>query len=108
MRSLFPEIRAGHIEMRDVTFRYPSASPATLSPSLNLKIKPGERIGIIGRVASGKSTLGRVLCGLYPPTGGEMTIDGLDSRQYHPAPVARDIPLRGQERKCSAGRSATI
>jgi ATP-binding cassette subfamily C protein LapB len=35
-------------------------------------------------VASGKSTLGRVLCGLYPPTSGEMVVDGLDSRQYHP------------------------
>ena len=51
---------------------------------LNVKIEPGERIGIIGRVASGKSTFGRVLCGLYPPTSGEMLVDGLDSRQYHP------------------------
>ena len=35
-------------------------------------------------MASGKSTFGRVLCGLYPPTSGEMLVDGLDSRQYHP------------------------
>ena len=49
-----------------------------------MKIEPGERIGIVGRVASGKSTLGRVLCGLYAPTSGELLIDGLDSRQYHP------------------------
>ena len=83
MRSIVPEIRAGHIELRDVSFRYPNASRDSLS-GLNLKIEPGERIGIIGRVASGKSTLGRVLCGLYPPTEGEMLVDGLDSRQYHP------------------------
>ena len=82
-RSIVPEIRAGHIETRDVTFRYPGAGRDSLS-DLNLKIEPGERIGIIGRVASGKSTLGRVLCGLYAPTGGEMLVDGLDSRQYHP------------------------
>jgi ATP-binding cassette subfamily C protein LapB len=83
MRSIVPEIRAGHIELRDVSFRYPNASRDSLS-GLNLKIEPGERIGIIGRVASGKSTLGRVLCGLYAPTEGEMLVDGLDSRQYHP------------------------
>jgi ATP-binding cassette subfamily C protein LapB len=83
MRSIVPEIRAGHIELRDVDFRYPNAGRDSLS-GVNLTINPGERIGIIGRVASGKSTLGRVLCGLYTPTGGEMLVDGLDSRQYHP------------------------
>jgi ATP-binding cassette subfamily C protein LapB len=83
MRSIVPEIRAGHIELKDVAFRYPNASRESLS-DINLKINPGERIGIIGRVASGKSTLGRVLGGLYPPTSGEMLVDGLDSRQYHP------------------------
>ncbi|HVU31144.1 MAG TPA: type I secretion system permease/ATPase [Sphingomicrobium sp.] len=83
MRSIVPEIRAGHIELRDLTFRYPEASRDALS-HVNLKIEPGERIGIIGRVASGKSTLGRVLCGLYAPSEGELLVDGLDSRQYHP------------------------
>jgi ATP-binding cassette subfamily C protein LapB len=83
MRSIVPEIRAGHIELNGVTFRYPNAGRDSLD-GINLKIGPGERIGIIGRVASGKSTLGRVLCGLYAPTDGEMLVDGLDSRQYHP------------------------
>jgi ATP-binding cassette, subfamily C, bacterial LapB len=83
MRSIVPEIRAGHIELKDLSFRYPNASRDSLS-GVNLKIEPGERIGIIGRVASGKSTLGRVLCGLYPPSEGELLVDGLDSRQYHP------------------------
>ena len=82
-RSIVPEIRGGHIEFRDVSFRYPNASRDSLS-GVNLKIEPGERIGIIGRVASDKSTLGRVLCGLYAPGSGELLIDGLDSRQYHP------------------------
>jgi ATP-binding cassette subfamily C protein LapB len=83
MRSIVPQIRVGHLELRDVSFRYPNASRDSLS-SVNLKISPGDRIGIIGRVASGKSTLGRLLCGLYPPGSGEMLVDGLDSRQYHP------------------------
>ena len=83
MRSIVPEVRAGHIELVNVSFRYPNAGRDSLS-DLNLRIGPCERIGIIGRVASGKSTLGRVMCGLYPPTEGEMLVDGLDSRQYHP------------------------
>src|SRR5690242_5166402 len=83
MRSIVPEIRSGHIELRDVSFRYPNAGRDALS-GVNLRINPGERIGIIGRVASGKSTLGRVVSGLYAPTAGEMLVDGLDSRQYHP------------------------
>ena len=82
-RSMVPEIRSGTIELSHLDFRYPAAARDSLS-DVNLKIAPGERIGIIGRVASGKSTLGRVLCGLYEPTGGAMTVDGLDSRQYHP------------------------
>ena len=82
-RSLVPEIRAGHVEMIDVVFRYPEASKDALA-GLNVKIAPGERIGIIGRVASGKSTLGRVISGLYVPSAGSYTIDGLDSRQFHP------------------------
>jgi ATP-binding cassette subfamily C protein LapB len=83
IRSIVPEIRAGHIEFRDVSFRYPNGARDSLS-GLSLKINPGDRIGVIGRVASGKSTLGRVLCGLYGPTAGEILVDGLDSRQYHP------------------------
>jgi len=83
MRSIVPEIRAGHIELANVSFRYPNAGRDSLD-GINLKINPGDRIGIIGRVASGKSTLGRVLCGLYAPGEGEMLVDGLDSRQYHP------------------------
>jgi ATP-binding cassette subfamily C protein LapB len=83
LRSIVPEIRAGHIELRDASFRYPEAGRDALA-GVSLTINPGDRIGIIGRVASGKSTLGRVISGLYPPTGGEMLVDGLDSRQYHP------------------------
>src|SRR5688500_7686314 len=49
MRSILPEIRAGHVELRDVTFRYPQASRDSLS-RVDLKIGPGERIGIIGKV----------------------------------------------------------
>ena len=101
-RSIVPEIRAGHIELSDVSFSYPNASRPSLS-GLSLKINPGERIGIIGRVASGKSTLGRVLCGLYPPSEGTLTIDGLDSRQYHPHQLREAFRFVAQDAEVFSG-----
>lgn len=102
IRSIVPEIRVGHIELSDVSFRYPQAARDSLA-GLNLKIAPGERIGIIGRVASGKSTLGRLLCGLYPPSEGVMTVDGLDSRQYHPHQLRDAFRFVGQDAEVFSG-----
>ena len=102
MRSIVPEIRAGHIELNNVSFRYPNAGRDSLD-GINLRIGPGERIGIIGRVASGKSTLGRVLCGLYAPTEGEMLVDGLDSRQYHPHQLREAFRFVAQDAEVFSG-----
>jgi ATP-binding cassette subfamily C protein LapB len=102
MRSIVPEIRAGHIELVNVSFRYPQAGRDALS-GLNLKFNPGERIGIVGRVASGKSTMGRVLCGLYVPTEGEMLVDGLDSRQYHPHQLRESFRFVSQDAEVFSG-----
>jgi ATP-binding cassette, subfamily C, bacterial LapB len=102
LRSMVPEIRAGHIELRDLSFRYPNAGRDSLS-NVKLTINPGERIGIIGRVASGKSTLGRVLCGLYTPSGGEMLVDGLDSRQYHPHQLRDSFRFVAQDSEVFSG-----
>lgn len=101
-RSIVPEIRSGHIVLDHVRFAYPGAARDSLS-DISLAIRPGERIGIIGRVASGKSTLGRVLCGLYAPTGGVMTVDGLDSRQYHPHQLRDALRFVGQDAELFSG-----
>ena len=101
-RSIVPEIRAGHLELKSASFRYPGASLVSLS-DINLSVKPGERIAIIGRVASGKSTLGRLMCGLYAPTGGEMLVDGLDSRQYHPHQLRDSCRFVGQDAELFSG-----
>jgi len=101
-RTIVPEIRSGKIELAHVNFRYPSGARDALA-DLNLTIEPGERIGIIGRVASGKSTLGRLLCGLYAPTDGVMTIDGLDSRQFHPHQVREAFRYVGQDSELFSG-----
>ena len=101
-RSIVPEIRVGKIELTDVDFAYPGASTNALN-GISLKIEPGERIGIIGRVASGKSTLGRVLCGLYTPSGGVMSVDGLDSRQYHPHQLREEFRFVAQDSELFSG-----
>ena len=102
MRSIVPEIRAGRIELSHVGFRYPEAARDSLN-DIDLTISPGERIGIVGRVASGKSTLGRVLCGLYAPTAGTLTIDSLDSRQYHPHQLRDAMRFVAQDSELFSG-----
>ncbi|MFA9201496.1 MAG: type I secretion system permease/ATPase [Cypionkella sp.] len=91
-----PRIGAGVLQLDHVDFRYPDAGTDALS-GIDLTINPGERIGLIGRVASGKSTLGRVLCGLYRPGNGSYAIDGFDSRQYSPHHLRRELRYVGQD-----------
>jgi ATP-binding cassette subfamily C protein LapB len=101
-RSITPTISRGTIELQHVGFRYPDASLPSLS-DFSLRVQPGERIGIVGRVASGKSTLGRVVCGLYEPTDGVMLIDGVDSRQHHPHEIRKALRYVGQDAELFTG-----
>jgi ATP-binding cassette subfamily C protein LapB len=101
-RSIVPEVRSGHIDLAKASFRYPGGSRDSLS-EIDLKIAPGERIGIIGRVASGKSTLGRLLCGLYAPTDGVINVDGTDSRQFHPHQLREAFRFVGQDAELFSG-----
>lgn len=70
----------GGIEFKNVSFNYPDAQLQSLN-DVSLKIAPGERVAILGRVGSGKSTLGKLAMGLYQPTDGSVLIDGIDLRQ---------------------------
>ena len=89
-------IDTGDIVVEGLSFTYPGASAPSLS-DIDLKIQAGERIAIVGRVASGKSTLGRLLCGLYAPDAGNIFIDGLDSRQYSPIYLRSQLRFVGQD-----------
>jgi len=84
------------IRLERVAFRYPGASQSALE-GIDLTIQPGEKVAIVGRVASGKSTLGRVICGLYAPTEGALLIDGVDSRQYRPQQLREAFRFVGQD-----------
>ena len=79
--ALKPAYFKGRIEMRGVEFRYPGASEKTLD-DLNLTIEAGQKVGMLGRVGSGKSTIARLILGLYQPQEGLIMIDGTDIRQY--------------------------
>lgn len=80
----------GEIEFDRVSFSYPGESIEVLR-EVSFRIAPGERVGIIGKVGSGKSTINRLILGLYQPTSGRIKIDGVDIRQLDPAEVRKAI-----------------
>ena len=80
----------GAIEFRHVTFRYPGASARALD-DVSFRIEPGERVAIVGRVGSGKSTITRLILGLYEPSEGAVLVDDADVRQLHPNDLRHNI-----------------
>jgi len=80
----------GDIELRDVSFTYPQSNQSSLH-GINLKIRHGEKVGIIGRIGSGKTTLEKIMLGLYAPTEGKVLVDGVDISQIDPADLRRAI-----------------
>ena len=80
----------GDIEFKDVDFNYPEQTQTALR-NVSLKIKAGEHVAIMGRVGSGKTTLEKLILGLYRPTSGAVLVDGIDLRQLDPAELRRNI-----------------
>lgn len=81
---------AGEIVFDNVHFRYPGQTQFALR-GVSFRIKPGENVVVIGRVGSGKTTLQRLILGLYSPDEGAISIDGIDLRQLDPADLRRNI-----------------
>jgi ATP-binding cassette subfamily C protein LapB len=80
----------GAIEFRNVVFKYPGAQTAALD-GVSFKIQPGERVGILGRIGSGKTTIERLILGLYEPSEGAVLVDGTDIRQLDPTDLRQNI-----------------
>ena len=87
---------AGRIEFRGVDFRYPGAAEKALD-GVSFTISPGEHVAILGRVGSGKSTVARLILGLYPPEDGLVLVDGTDIRQLDPISLRENIGAALQE-----------
>jgi len=85
-------ISAGNIDFRKVRFAYPGTDHYVLD-QVSFSIKAGEKVGIIGRIGSGKTTLGRLLVNFYDAQEGEILIDGVSIRQYHPSELRRQVGL---------------
>lgn len=111
---------SGDIEFNRVTFSYPEQNTPALK-DINLKINRGERVGIIGTIGSGKTTLGKLMLGLYEPDSGMVGVGGTDIRQIDPIElrscigcVAQDVTLfRGSVRDnivlgCESARDSDI
>lgn len=81
---------SGQIEFRNVHFTYPGATEPALR-GVNFQIRPGEKVALLGRVGSGKSTIARIVLGLYPPAEGLVMIDGTEVRQLDAKILRRNI-----------------
>jgi len=86
----------GHIEFRNVTFSYPGEDRPALN-DVSFVIKPGEKVAIIGKIGSGKSTIAKLILGLYKPTSGDIFIDGIDIKQINPADIRRNLAYVAQD-----------
>lgn len=80
----------------DVSFRYPGTDKDVLR-HVNLCLCPQERLALVGKNGAGKTTLVKLLCRLYDPTEGHITLDGIDLREYDPAGLQRRIGVIFQD-----------
>lgn len=95
-RHIGKTIQSGAVAFDKVRFEYPGAATTALE-DFTLKIEPGERVGIIGKIGSGKTTVGRLIARLYAPTDGSLLLDGVDIRQYHPSEIRRSVAFVAQD-----------
>ena len=86
----------GHIEFIDVTFTYPGSDVPAIK-NISFVINSGEHVAIIGRIGSGKSTIEKLILGLYEPDSGQILIDGIDINQIDPADLRKNIGYVSQD-----------
>jgi ATP-binding cassette subfamily C protein LapB len=100
-----PLVRAklqGSLELRQVSFTYPHQQTPALS-EINLIVRPGERIGIIGRSGSGKSSLAKLIVGLYQADAGSLLVDGTDIRQLDVSELRHNVGYVPQDIQLFSG-----
>lgn len=100
-RLIVPEKCAGLLQLKQVTFAYAGDKPILEVPEC--VIRPGERVGVIGSVGSGKSTLIKLLSGLYKPSKGNLFLDGVDVTHIAPEFVREHIGYLPQDVRLFSG-----
>lgn len=101
-RPLSRQVLQGAVEFRGVEFTYPNQQNQALK-GINLVIRPGEKVGIIGRSGSGKSSLAKLIVGLYEADGGSLLVDGVDIRQIDVSELRHNIGYVPQDIQLLAG-----
>ena len=86
----------GNVELKNVSYTFPGAS-APIIRNLSLKIPVGQKVAIVGRMGSGKTTLSRLISGLIEPSEGSVLVDGVDLRQIDKSDVRRNVGIMLQD-----------
>lgn len=92
----------GHLQFKQVSFKYQQDSQPALE-NFNLTIQPGEKVGILGKIGSGKSTALKLGVGLYEPTSGSITLDGINLQQLDPYFLRNQVLLLEQNPRLFLG-----
>jgi len=86
----------GEIEFKNVSYKFEGASQPVIK-NLSFKIPAGQKVALVGKMGSGKSTLSRLIAGIYEPTEGAILIDGVDVRQIDQADIRKNIGIMLQD-----------
>jgi ATP-binding cassette subfamily C protein LapB len=103
--ALSTRLERGEVVFSDVGLTYSGAALPALQ-DITFTLKGGEALGVVGPVGAGKSSLVRLMSGLYLPTDGLLTVDGLNIAQIHPANLRRDVQLVAQDAVLFSGTLA--
>ena len=96
VRQTLPSLR-GHIRFEQVTFRYHPESDVNVLENLSFEVKPGQMVALVGRSGSGKTTVAKLVLGLYTPTDGKISIDGQDITGLSLASLRQQIGVVDQD-----------
>ncbi|MCD6055272.1 MAG: Toxin transporter ATPase and permease [Gammaproteobacteria bacterium] len=92
----------GSIQFEKVSFKYPGTRRNAIE-EVSFKIEHGERVGLVGSIGSGKTTLQKLILQFYPPDDGNILLDGVDIAQIDPADLRRNIGYVPQEQQLMYG-----
>jgi len=95
--ELDPATLRGDVRFRDVTFRYPSRPERPALAGLDLEVKTGERVALVGPSGAGKTTVFQLLLRFYDPEAGAILLDGVDLKRARPQDIRARLGLVPQE-----------
>ncbi|KAF9912885.1 Multidrug resistance protein 1 [Linnemannia zychae] len=95
--GLKPENLQGHIVIKNVNFAYPSRSNVPVLKEMNIEVKPGQTVALVGHSGSGKSTIIGLLERFYDPSSGTITVDGIEIKDFNIRHLRDSIGLVSQE-----------